>query len=306
MLADSALRSEKLSGRGSDSAPVSISGAGMGLRTPHLPTILNQQPDVAWFEILSDNWLQPRRVERQMLDAVVERYPLVMHGVGLSLGGQDPLDLDYLRRIQQLKASVNAQWVSEHCSFSQHQGIYVPDLLPLPFTDEAVMHISERIRTVQDVFGESILLENVSSYVDCQFSHLSEAQFMASIAAESGCDLLLDVNNCYVSAINATAPDERDEAVLTSYVLDYFDTIPNDRVRQIHLAGHEQRDGYVLDTHGGPVCDAVWRLYEAYVTQYGNPPCMIEWDNNVPSFEVVFAEHQLIESVMSRATQGAV
>lgn len=286
-----------------------ISGAGMGLRLPHVSHILHNEPDIAWFELLVDNWLNPSAAQEAYLPAVLERYPVVMHGVGLSIGGVDDIDFDYLKRVKNFKQTTQAAWYSEHCSFSQYQGEYIPDLLPLPFTEEAVMHISARIQRVQDFLGEPMLLENVSSYIDCAYSHLSEAEFMAAIVEQSGCELLLDINNCYVSAYNATVSeieniDEvqalRSPENLHNAVLNYFEVLPNESVKQIHLAGHENREGFLLDTHGDVIIKPVLDLYIDYTKKFGVKPTMVEWDNNIPSFDVLYAEYKKISEVIAQ------
>ena len=288
-----------------------ITGAGVGLRMPHIGELLAdadaEQPhlDIPWVELLADNWLAPSNqplggINRELLGAVAERFALTLHGVGLSLGSCGELSIPYLQKIKQLHRDTGAQWYSEHCSFSwegqrQH---YAPDLLPLPYTDEAVMLLAQHIRQVQDYMGEPLLLENVSSYVQYQHSQLSEVEFINAVLSEADCLLLLDINNVYVTSFNETtahceqlrnaSPHEQhaQRAESLEHAKKFLRQVPHKRVQEIHLAGHEaiERDGhhFLLDTHNQAIATDVWDLYNNYIAEQGPRATLIEWDSDLP------------------------
>lgn len=270
-----------------------IAGAGMGLRIPHAATMLDNETDIPWVELLADNWLAEGGINRYLLDAITERYPCVLHGVCLSLGAIDPLDFAYLAKIKRLKQQTGAVWYSEHCSFSVHDGLQIPDLLPLPYTSEAVTHISSRIRQVQDFLGEQILLENVSSYLSQSQPEMSEGEFLAAVATETDCDLLLDINNAYVSEFNNQQS-----------CVDLLSALPPERVRQIHLAGYENKGNFLLDAHNNPVSEPVWQHFKAYIAEHGAIPTMIEWDNDLPDFARLHQEQQRIQNILNKPDHG--
>jgi uncharacterized protein (UPF0276 family) len=258
-----------------------ISGVGIGLRSKHIGYVLDHRPPIPWFELLADNWLTPGGIVPDQLDAVSEQYPVALHGVGLSLGGVDPLDLGYLSQIQRLMQRSGALWYSEHACFTRHAGAEFHDLCPLPGTEEAVYHLSQRISQVQDFLGERLLLENVSSYVQYQDSPLSEAEFLAAVAECADCCLLVDINNFYVNQINHGAD-----------ALQEMEKLPAHRVRELHLAGAEMRDGFLIDTHSRPVSDEVWALYQKALGLWGPVATLIEWDNDLPDWPVLEQEQQ--------------
>ncbi|MCG8673431.1 MAG: DUF692 domain-containing protein [Pseudomonadales bacterium] len=260
----------------------SIQGAGVGLRTPHLPLILEQQPDIPWFELLADNWLAEGGLDKRLLHQIAERYPITLHGVNLSLGSLDPLNLEYLAKIKRLKQETQATWYSEHCSFSSFDGQRTPDLLPMPHTEEAIQHLVDRIHQVQDFLQERILIENISSYVACNYSEHSEAEFIAETLKRSDCDLLLDINNLYVNSINNGFDCHA-----------YLQQLPIDRVKQVHLSGHQQNDGFLLDTHGSQINKQVWQLYQDFLELAGPIPTLIEWDHDVPEWSKLESERLL-------------
>jgi uncharacterized protein (UPF0276 family) len=249
-------------------------GFGLGLRVDHYEAILGGSPAVDWFEVLTENYLVPGGKPLHYLMRIRERYPLAMHGVSLSIGSTAPLDREYLRQLKALAARVEPAWISDHLCWTGVAGSNTHDLLPLPYTEEALSHVAERVRTVQDVLGRRILLENVSSYVAFRDSRLSEWQFLTEIATRADCLILLDVNNIYVSAVN----HEFD-------ALEYLNAIPAGRVQQIHLAGHENHGDYLIDTHDHPVPDPVWQLYAAAVRRFGAVSTMIERDDHIPPLE---------------------
>ncbi|HEY0179376.1 MAG TPA: DUF692 domain-containing protein [Dokdonella sp.] len=254
-------------------------GYGLGLRVEHYDALLAGAPAVDWLEVLSENYMIPGGRPLDYLARFRERWPLVMHGVSLSIGSADPLDRAYLRRLKTLAAFVEPAWISDHLCWTGVDGANLHDLMPLPYTEEALAHVAARVREVQDFLGRRILLENVSSYVAFHASQLSEAQFLAEIAARADCLILLDVNNVYVSSRNHGF-DARA----------YLDEIPVERVQQFHLAGHEDQGDLVVDTHDAPIVDPVWRLYADAVRRFGAVSTMIERDDRVPPLAELLAE----------------
>lgn len=257
--------------------------AGIGLRAAHHGHVLETWPEVAWFEAHSENYFADGGAPIECLYAIRERYPLSLHGVGLSLGSTDELDAAHLGKLRRAIERFQPALVSEHLSWSSVGGRHANDLLPLPYTEEALLHVSRRIARVQDALGRQILMENVSSYLEFTDSTLTEWAFVAGVAAESGCGLLLDINNIYVAGHNHGFACE-----------DYLQGIPAGVVQEIHLAGHERvsMDGIdvLIDTHGAPVCNAVWALYCSALARFGAVPTLIEWDTNLPAFDVLQAE----------------
>jgi uncharacterized protein len=246
-------------------------GFGLGLRVEHYEAVLATRPPVDWFEVLTENYLVPGGKPLHYLMRIRERSPLALHGVSLSIGSTAPLDREYLRQVKALAARLEPQWISDHLCWTGVAGRNTHDLLPLPYTEEALAHVAERVRIVQDTLGRRILLENVSSYVAFRDSRLSEWEFLTEIATRADCLILLDVNNIYVSAVNHEF-DARE----------YLDAIPAERVQQIHLAGHEDHGDYLVDTHDHPVSDPVWQLYAAAVRRFGAVSTMIERDDHIP------------------------
>jgi uncharacterized protein (UPF0276 family) len=246
-------------------------GFGLGLRPDHYIEILRDRPAVDWFEIISENYMVPGGRPLHFLDRFRERYPLVMHGVSMSIGSVDPLDMQYLRDLKALAQRVEPEWISDHLCWTAVDGVNLHDLMPLPYTEEALMHVARRVRQVQDFLGRRILLENVSSYVTYTHSQMQEWEFLAALTAEADCDLLLDVNNIYVSSVNHEFDADA-----------FLAAIPAQRVRQMHLAGHQRQGGYLIDTHDQPVPEAVWDLYRSAVARFPNVSTMIERDGNIP------------------------
>ena len=254
-------------------------GYGLGLRPSHYPDILAQRPDVDWFEALTENYLVPGGKPLYFLEQVRALYPVVLHGVSLSIGASEPLDLDYLRQVKTLATRIDAAWVSDHLCWTGAHGINLHDLMPLPYTEEAVHHVANRVRQVQDILGRQLLLENVSSYVTYRASQLSEWEFLSAIAEAADCLILLDINNIHVSAFNHSFNPH-----------DYLNGIPIARVRQFHLAGHQNQGDYIIDTHDQPVIDAVWELYAAALRRFGPVSTMIERDDNIPPLDELLTE----------------
>lgn len=266
-----------------------IRGVGLGLRSPHIEGILRDLPEVPWFEVLADNHLAPGGLIPRQLAAVREHYPVTFHCVGMSLGGIDPLDMDYLASIRRLTREIDPAWVSDHLSFTRFGEHNYHDLLPLPYNGETLRHLVSRIGQVQDYLGRRILVENVSSYLTYRASDLEEADFVAELVREADCDLLLDVNNVYVNAANHGLD-----------ALAYLRRMPLERVREIHLAGYDIRDGYLLDAHNNKVTPPVWRLYEDFIRRCPDVPTLIEWDKDIPELEVLLAEARQAGEIMDR------
>jgi uncharacterized protein len=269
-------------------------GFGLGLRVDHYEAILADNPEVDWFEALTENYLVPGGKPLDYLMRIRERFAVVLHGVSLSIGSTQPLDRTYLAQVKALAARLEPEWISDHLCWTGIAGRNMHDLLPLPYTEEALANVVERVRTVQDILGRRILLENVSSYVTYRDSQVTEWQFLREIAERADCLILLDVNNIYVSSVN----HEFDP-------LDYLNAIPVDRVQQIHLAGHENHGDYLIDTHDHPVPDPVWELYGAALRRFGRVSTMIERDANIPPLEELCSEldaaRQLAARTLARA-----
>ncbi len=258
-----------------------ILGFGLGLRTEHYETILEQRPPIDWFEILTENYLVPGGKPHYYLDNIREHYPLVMHGVSMSIGSCDPLDFDYLRQVKSLANKIKPKWISDHLCFTGIHGKNMHDLLPLPYTEETIHHVANRIKQVQDFLGTQILIENVSSYITYQQSQLTEWDFLKAISEEADCFILLDINNIYVSSVNHDFDP-----------IAYLKAIPSHRVYQMHLAGHENQGDYIIDTHDHDIVDPVWDLYRAALKQFGFVSTMIERDDNIPPLATLLAELQ--------------
>ena len=254
-------------------------GYGLGLRVEHYDTVVNQKPAVDWFEINSENYMVDGGKPLYYLDRVRADYPLVMHGVSLSIGSTDPLNTAYLEQLKNLADYVQPEWISDHLCWTGVEATNLHDLMPLPYSEEAIQHVSERVIRVQDYLGRQILLENVSSYLTYNESIISEWEFLAAIAERADCNILLDINNIHVSAFNHQFDP-----------LHYLDGIPAQRVHQFHLAGHTHYGDYIIDTHDQPVVDEVWALYAQAVQRYGRVSTMIERDDNIPEFAELLAE----------------
>ena len=265
-------------------------GYGVGLRPPHYSHVLESRPAVDWFEVISENFLVDGGRPLHVLDRVRDDYPVVLHGVSLSIGSADPIDHSYLRRLRQLSERIEAAWISDHLCWTGVGGHNLHDLLPLPYSEEALDHVAARVRCVQDALGRRIALENVSSYLTFCDSVLTEWDFLAAVAERADCAILLDVNNVFVSARN----HEFDPHA-------YLDAVPVERVIQFHLAGHSDCGTHLLDTHDHPVCDAVWELYAAAVQRFGPLPTLIEWDDRIPAFDRLHAEAQRAATVAAQA-----
>lgn len=267
---------------------------GVGFKSQHFADLADPGP-VAWLEIHAENYMSDGGPRMAMLDDIAQRFPLSIHGVGLSIGGQDPLDRAHLSRVRRLIDRVNPQSFSEHLAWSTHEGTYLNDLLPLPYTEATLSRVVQHVDEVQQALGRQMLLENPSSYLAFAESTYSETEFLAEIARRTGCGMLLDINNVFISATNLQVSAEA-----------YLDAYPLDCVGEIHLGGHaEQRDArgapLLIDDHGAPVADPVWSLFARTIAQGGPCPTLIEWDNDVPPFATLRAEAARARSVLSRA-----
>jgi uncharacterized protein (UPF0276 family) len=254
-------------------------GFGLGLRPPHYEEIDTSEPAVDWFEILSENHLVPGGRPLWWLERIRARFPVVMHGVSLSIGSTDELDLDYLRELKALADRIQPLWISDHLCWTGIAAKNLHDLLPLPYSEAALAHVCERVQRVQDFLGRRILLENVSSYVEFNQQDMPEWTFLAEVARRADCLILLDINNIYVSAFNHGF----DAAI-------YLAAMPAERVQQIHLAGHSNCGDYIIDTHDAPVIDPVWALYAQAIERFGPVSTMIERDDHIPPLADLLAE----------------
>lgn len=261
-------------------------GFGLGLRTDHYHHVLENKPDIDWFEVISENYMVAGGKPRYYLDAIREHYPIAMHGVSMTIGSTDPLNMDYLRKLKTLTQDVQPQWISDHLCFTTVGGINSHDLLPMPYTEEALKHVVSRIRQVQDFLGRQMLLENVSSYLSYQNDEMNEWEFYSAVCEEADCQMLLDINNIYVSARNHQFN-----------ALDYLHSINPSRVQQFHLAGHSDFGDYVIDTHDHDVPDPVWQLYRQALKRFGPVSTMIERDDHIPEFDQLNAELNMARTI---------
>ena len=269
-------------------------GYGLGLRVDHYEEILSDSPRIDWLEVMSENYMIPGGRPLHYLERMRQRYPLVMHGVSLSIGSTDPLNRDYLRRLKQLADVVAPAWVSDHLCWTGVQDTNLHDLMPLPYTEEALEHVSDRVSQVQDYLGRRILLENVSSYVTFKDSQLTEWEFLGEIARRADCLILLDINNIYVSSHNHHF-DPRE----------YLAGVPAERVQQFHLAGHVHEGNLIIDTHDQPIVDPVWDLYEQAIRRFGFVSTMIERDDNIPSLSELVAELDVARGIAEPILRAA-
>lgn len=254
-------------------------GLGIGLRNRHFDHILAERPAVDWFEAISENFMDSGGRPRAVLREIAQHYPVVLHGVSLSIGSTDPIDRDYVRRLRRLADEVDARWVSDHLCWTGVLGINSHDLLPLPLNAEVLAHVSARVHAVQELLGRALVLENPSTYLRFRDADISEPDFLRALGDATGCRLLLDVNNVYVSCFNAGTD-----------ALAYLDAYPFERVVQLHLAGHQHCGTHIVDTHDQPVSDPVWALFRHAWQRSGGAATLLEWDGDVPAFARVHAE----------------
>jgi len=254
-------------------------GLGVGLRTVHFQHILSEQPPVDWFEIISENFMDSSGRPRYVLEQLAERYPIVMHGVSMSIGSTDSLNRDYLQKLKTLADTVSARWISDHVCWTGVAGRNTHDQLPMPMDEATLRHLVDRMRIVQDVLERPLVLENPSSYVTFADSTMEEWEFLSRMAEDADCGLLLDINNVYVSSVNHDFDP-----------VEYIRSVPHERVVQCHLAGHTNCGTHLIDTHDGEVIDPVWELYRLAHQLTGGVSTLLEWDARIPPFPVVHAE----------------
>ncbi len=254
-------------------------GYGLGLRPDHYASVLSSNPNIDWFEIISENYMVAGGKPLYYLDQIRERYPIVMHGVSLSIGSTDPLNMDYLRDLKKLIDRVKPAWISDHMCWTGMGGHNIHDLMPLPYNRETARHVIDRVKQVQDYLGRQILLENVSSYLDYKSSDMTEWEFITEVSEGADCLLLFDINNIFVSGFNHDFDP-----------VEYMQNIPVDRVQQFHVAGHEDNGDVLIDTHDHPVRSEVWDLYEKACAIFGPISTMIERDDNIPELPVLVDE----------------
>jgi len=275
--------------------PFPFLGFGVGLRPAHYTHVLESHPPVDWFEVISENFMVAGGRPLHTLERVRARYPIVLHGVSLSIGSTDPLSRDYLRRLADLARRIEPAWISDHLCWTGVGGHNAHDLLPLPYTEEALAHVVNRVRQVQDCLGRHILLENASTYLEFQHSVLPEWEFLSAVAERADCGILLDVNNIFVSAFNHGFSAEA-----------YVRAVPKERVHQFHLAGYSDKGRFLHDTHDHRVADAVWNLYALAVQRFGKISTLIEWDDRIPPFTDLHAEarraQRITEAVLDART----
>ena len=269
-------------------------GQGVGLRRDHFDRVLSSLIRVSWFEVISENFMVDGGRPLDVLTRVRRDYPVVLHGVSLNVGSTDPLNLGYLDRLRTLAERVEPAWVSDHLCWTGVGGRNAHDLLPLPYTQEALDHVVERVSRVQDRLSRRIAVENVSSYLTYADSAMSEWDFLAAVAERADCGILLDINNIFVSAFNHRFDAGR-----------YIDAIPVDRVWQFHLAGHSDQGDYLLDTHDHPVRDEVWDLYRHAVDRFGDVATLVEWDGNIPDWDRLEAESLRAGAIQDEALRAA-
>jgi uncharacterized protein len=262
---------------------------GVGLRAPHYREMLESKPPVAWLEVHSENYFGDGGQPHYFLTKLREYYPLSLHGVGLGLGSADPLSANHLAKLKRLIERYEPFVVSDHVCWGAANGRHLNDLLPLPYTEAALAHFCERVHQAQEALGRQILVENVSSYLRFAHSTIPEWEFVAEVVRRSGCGLLFDVNNIYVNAINHGF-DPRE----------YIAAMPGDAVQEIHLAGFDSSGPCLIDTHGTPVCEAVWSLYRETIQRIGAKPTLIEWDTDIPPLATLLGQASQAESILEQ------
>jgi uncharacterized protein (UPF0276 family) len=269
-------------------------GVGIGLRIPHYRHILGKKPVVDWFEIISENYMVDGGRPLEVLDQILEQYNVVQHGVSMYFGSVTAPDPEHLKRLKQLVKRTKTPWLSDHLCWGSVDGRYTHDLLPMPYTWEAVKLTAERIRHVQDYLEIPVVVENVSSYAEYHVSEMAEWEFLNEVVESADCGILLDVNNIYVSSQNHSFDP-----------FTYVNAVPADRIAQIHIAGHSKFEKYILDTHDHPVLEPVWQLYARTIERAGPTATLLEWDDNIPSFEEVHAEALKAKRFLQAAAKPA-
>lgn len=260
-------------------------GFGLGLRSPHYELVQETRPDVGWFEIISENFIGAHQGYRDFLADLRRDYPIIMHGVSLSIGSTDALNREYLSKLKNLADFLEVPWLSDHLCYTGVLGENSHDLLPIPYTEEALAHLVPRVHALQEALGRPFAFENASSYLEFAGATIPEQEFLRELCAQTGCGILLDVNNVYVSSFNHGWNAEA-----------YLDAIPPEAVVQYHLAGHRNKGTHIIDTHDEPIIDDVWALYRYTLQKIGARSTMIEWDDAIPPFEDLLAELRKAEA----------
>jgi uncharacterized protein (UPF0276 family) len=268
-------------------------GIGIGLRIPHYRHILEHKPVVDWFEIISENYMLDGGRPLAVLDAILEQYRVVQHGVSMYFGSVDPLNREHLKRLKDLTRRTKTPWLTDHLCWGSVDGRYTHDLLPLPYTWEAIEVTAQKIRQVRDFVEIPVAVENVSSYAEFHESEMTEWEFLNEVVERADCGILLDVNNIYVSSVNHNFDPHI-----------YVNSVPAERVAQIHIAGHSKYEKYILDTHDHPVIDPVWSLYAHAIRRCGPTATLLEWDDKIPSFEEVHAEAMKAKRFLEEVAAG--
>lgn len=269
-----------------NTAQTSIHGVGVGLRSLHFQNILEQRPKVSWFEALSDNYLHCSGPAFHHLCQVAAHYPVTLHGVGLAIGSADDCNIDYLKKLSRLAKAVQSPLISDHLCWTSAHGQYAHELIPFPYNEDNLRWLSKKISRVQDALGQAIMLENVSRYVTYENNDYSEAEFLKALSQQTGCGILLDVNNCYVNQFN-----HGDDSI------EYFNVLNPDSVWQIHLGGYTDKGVYLLDSHSEEIHPPVWSLYAKALRHFPNTPTLIEWDNDIPPLEKLIEQAQRAEKI---------
>lgn len=282
------------SGKKRNASPLhtALSGVGVGFRSNHFEYLANNKTNIPWFEVLIDNYMMDAGPSLYYLEKIAENYPITFHGVGMSLGSVDNLNLDYLAKLKKLEKIYTPVYISDHLCWTSVNGYHSHDLLPMPYTNEAIKLLVEHIKHAQDFLGRRILLENVSSYLNFKDSAMDEWEFLKIIVEEADCDILLDINNIYVSSVNHSIDAK-----------EYLKNIPVERVKEMHLAGYSDMGTHLLDTHGEAVHQPVWELYEQAQSIFGAVPTLIEWDNDIPEFCVLESEAKKADVIMQQVCQ---
>jgi len=269
-------------------------GFGLGLRAPHYDEVLRDKPALGWFEIISENYISAHAGYWDYLSQLRADYPIFMHGVSLSIGSVEPLDMDYLHKLKKLADAIEAPIVSDHLCYTGAAGKNTHDLLPIPYTEEALAHLIPRIHTLQETLGRAFVFENASTYLEFKGSTLTEPEFFRELCARTGCGILLDVNNVHVSATNHGWDAK-----------EYIDAMPTDSIMQYHIAGHTDKGTHLIDTHNKHVTEAVWELFRHTIARHGERSTMIEWDAEIPAFPVLMAELDKARAIANTAKRKA-
>lgn len=257
----------------------SLKNFGLGLRSPHRELVLESKPELGFFEVITENYFEQHQGYTDYLQDLKKSYNIITHGVSLSIGSPDELDVDYVSKVKNFIDKIDPLYVSDHLCYTGTHGVNTHDLLPVPYTKESLDNIVEKLRKLQEFYGRQIALENPSSYVEFKSSEMSEYEFLSELVERSDCLLLLDVNNIYVSAFNHGYDPKK-----------YLDAIDSKKIAYIHLAGHTNKGSYILDTHNDFVIDEVWELYKYTIKTKGIKPTMVEWDDDIPEFDVLYNE----------------